>query len=265
MGHASFLLRLAGLAVLADPVLSSRLPGGVPRVTPVGLTWEDLPPIDAVVISHDHYDHLDAPTMRRLDRDTPMLVPAGLGRWFRRRRFRVVHELDWWESVRVGEVEFSFVPAHHWSRRGAFDMCRSLWGGWVLTAPDGTRLYHAGDSGYGDRFAEIGQRMPGIDVAMLPIGAYAPRWFMRPMHMDPTEAVQALTDLGASRLAAMHWGSFLLTREPLLEPLERIRAEWAATGRDRADLWDLAIGETRALKPRPDRTAAVSAHGEPPG
>ncbi len=249
IGHASFLLRIGGLSVLADPVLSARLPGVGPRVTPAGLSWSQLPPIDAVVISHDHYDHLDAPTVKRLPRSTTMLVPIGLGQWFRRRGFTVVHELDWWQSVRIADVELTFVPAHHWSRRGPFDLCRSLWGGWVLTGPDGTRLYHAGDSGYGHRFTEIGERLPGIDVAMLPIGAYAPRWFMRPLHMDPEEAVQALSDLGARRLATMHWGSFLLTREPVLEPLQRIRSAWTATQRDRAELWDLAVGETRALRP----------------
>ncbi|MBA2309997.1 MAG: MBL fold metallo-hydrolase [Pseudonocardiales bacterium] len=265
IGHASFLIRLGGLAVLADPVLSPRLPGVGPRLTPPGLSWEQLPRIDAVVISHDHYDHLDAPTMRLLPRDTRMLVPVGLGRWFRQHGFSVVHELDWWESVRLGEVEFTFVPVHHWSRRGPFDTCRSLWGGWVLTGQDGSRLFHAGDSGYGHRFAEIGRRMPGIDVAMLPIGAYDPRWFMRPMHMDPTEAVQALSDLGAQRLATMHWGTFVLTREPVLEPLERVHAAWAATDHDRADLWDMAVGETRTVGTERDEPSAASAQWEPSG
>jgi L-ascorbate metabolism protein UlaG (beta-lactamase superfamily) len=262
IGHASFLIRLGGLAVLADPVLSPTLPGVGRRLTPPGLTWEQLPRIDAVVISHDHYDHLDAPTIRRLPRDTPMLVPVGLGQWFRRRGFTVVQELDWWDTVRLGEVDFTFVPTHHWSRRGPFDTCRSLWGGWVLTGQDGTRLFHAGDSGYGHRFTEIGEHMPGIDVAMLPIGAYDPRWFMRPMHMDPAEAVQALSDLGAQRLATMHWGTFVLTREPVLEPLERVSAAWAATDRDRGDLWDMAVGQTRVLGRGRDPAAAATAHVE---
>jgi L-ascorbate metabolism protein UlaG (beta-lactamase superfamily) len=262
IGHASFLIRLGGLAVLVDPVLSPTIPGVGRRLTPPGLDWEQLPRIDAVVISHDHYDHLDAPTIRLLPRDTAMLVPVGLGQWFRRRRFTAVHEFDWWDSVRLGEVDFTFVPAHHWSRRGLFDTCRSLWGGWVLTGQDGTRLFHAGDSGYGHRFAELGERLPGIDVAMLPIGAYDPRWFMRPMHMDPTEAVQALSDLGAQRLATMHCGTFVLTREPVLEPLERVRAAWATTDRDRGDLWDMAVGQTRVLGRGRDPAAAVTAHVE---
>jgi L-ascorbate metabolism protein UlaG (beta-lactamase superfamily) len=262
IGHASFLIQLGGLAVLVDPVLSPTIPGVGRRLTPPGLDWEQLPRIDAVVISHDHYDHLDAPTIRLLPRDTAMLVPVGLGQWFRRRRFTAVHEFDWWDSVRLGEVDFTFVPAHHWSRRGLFDTCRSLWGGWVLTGQDGTRLFHAGDSGYGHRFAELGERLPGIDVAMLPIGAYDPRWFMRPMHMDPTEAVQAPSDLGAQRLATMHWGTFVLTREPVLEPLERVRAAWATTGRDRGDLWDMAVGQTRVLGRGRDPAAAITARVE---
>jgi L-ascorbate metabolism protein UlaG (beta-lactamase superfamily) len=247
VGHASYLLRLAGACVLADPVWSRKIPGVPPRITPPGVAWSELPAVDAVLISHNHYDHLDLPTLRRLPPGTPVLVPGGLGAWFTRRGFTHVVELDWWESVEVAGLRFDFVPAHHWSRRGLRDTCRSLWGGWVITDPGGVRLYHAGDTGYGHWFAEIGRRYPGIDVAMLPIGAYAPRWFMRPVHMDPEEAVRACGDLGAARLATMHWGTFVLTQEPVHEPLGRTRAAWAAAGRDRADLWDLAVGETREL------------------
>ncbi|MGQ0837309.1 MBL fold metallo-hydrolase [Actinokineospora sp.] len=246
-GHAGFVIRMGGACVLADPVWSTRIPGVAPRITPPGVAWDDLPRVDAVVISHNHYDHLDLPTLRRLPRDTVLLVPGGLGRWFTRRGFTAVVELDWWESATVAGLTFDFVPAHHWSRRGLRDTCASLWGGWVITDSHGRRVYHAGDTGYGHWFAEIGTRYPDIDVAMLPIGAYDPRWFMAPVHMDPDEAVRALADLGARRLASMHWGTFVLTREPVAEPLARIRAAWAASGRDRADLWDLAVGETRAL------------------
>jgi L-ascorbate metabolism protein UlaG (beta-lactamase superfamily) len=244
-GHASYVIRIGGVCVLTDPVWSTKIPGTPIRHTPPGVAWSELPPVDAVVISHNHYDHLDAPTIKRLPRGTRIFAPGGLGSWFTRRGFRDVVELDWWESGEVGGVRIDFVPAHHWSRRSPWDTCRSLWGGWVITGPDGARVYHAGDTGYGHWFGEIGERYPGIDVAMLPIGAYAPRWFMRPVHMDPEEAVQALDDLGARRLAAMHWGTFKLTQEPVMEPLDRIRKAWAASGRDRDDLWDLAVGETR--------------------
>jgi L-ascorbate metabolism protein UlaG (beta-lactamase superfamily) len=205
-----------------------------------------LPRIDAVLISHNHFDHLDAPTIRRLPRDTPMLVPGNLAWWFRRRGFRDVTDLDWYESRRVGGVDCDFVPAHHWSRRTLGDTCKSLWGGWVLTSGD-TRVYFAGDTGYGHYFGEIGARYPGIDLALLPVGAYEPAWFMRPVHMDPDEAVRACADLGARRMATMHWGTFLLSAEPLLEPVQRAEAAWAAAGRPRADLWTLAVGESRAL------------------
>ncbi|MDQ2790664.1 MAG: MBL fold metallo-hydrolase [Actinomycetota bacterium] len=247
LGHASFLLRLGGLTVAVDPVLSQRILGAGQRFTPPGL--DRLPLLDLLLISHNHYDHLDAPTLRPLARDTPVVAPGGLGRWFRYRGFTAVTELDWWESVRVGPLEVAFVPAHHWSRRGLFDHCATLWGGFILTVPDGPRVYHAGDSAYGPFFAEIGSRYPGIDAAMLPVGAYAPRWFMHTMHMDPEEAVQAAQDIGARIMVPMHWGTFQLSREPALEPIERTRAAWTAAGRDRPDLWDLAVGEGHPLPP----------------
>jgi L-ascorbate metabolism protein UlaG (beta-lactamase superfamily) len=246
VGHATFVVRIGGLTVLTDPVWSRKIPAVAPRLTPAGVAWEALPPIDAVVISHNHYDHLDAPTIRRLPRDTPVLVPAKLGRWFRRRGFTAVTELDWWESHRIGGVGFDFVPAHHWSRRTLTDTCRTLWGGWVLTS-NAARIYFAGDTGYGHWFGEIGARYPGIDLALLPIGAYEPQWFMKPMHLNPEEAVQACRDAGATRLATMHWGTFILSSERVTEPPERAAKAWAVAGRPREHLWDLAVGETRTL------------------
>jgi L-ascorbate metabolism protein UlaG (beta-lactamase superfamily) len=246
IGHATYVVQIGGLSVLTDPVWSRRIPGVPPRVTPAGLDWAALPPIDAVVISHNHYDHLDGPTVRRLPRDTPILVPAKLARWFRRRRFTDVTELDWWESRTIGEVTFDFVPAHHWSRRGFTDTNKTLWGGWVLST-GGSRVYFAGDTGYGHWFGEIATRYPGIDLALMPIGAYEPGWFMRPMHVDPEESVQAAVELGATRMATMHWGTFILSAEPLMEPVERAAKAWAAAGRAREHLWDLAVGETRTI------------------
>jgi L-ascorbate metabolism protein UlaG (beta-lactamase superfamily) len=248
VGHASFVIQLGGLTVLTDPVWSTGIPGVPRRLTPAGVAWSELPQVDAVVISHNHYDHLDAPTIRRLPRDTPVFVPAALGRWFTRRGFVDVTELDWWESASLVGVDFDFVPAHHWSRRTLTDTCRSLWGGWVLTSEDGARIYFAGDTGYGDAFTEIGERYPGIDLALLPIGAYDPQWFMQPVHLNPEEAVQACVDVGAPRMASMHWGTFTLSREPVLEPLERVRKAWVDAERPGDDLWDLAVGESRTLE-----------------
>ncbi|MFE0107030.1 MBL fold metallo-hydrolase [Streptomyces sp. NPDC059009] len=252
-GHASWVVRIGGLTVLTDPVWSRKILGTPARVTPVGVAWSSLPAIDAVVISHNHYDHLDAPTLRRLPRDTPVLVPAGLARWFTRRRFTRVIELDWWEGAELGGVRFDFVPAHHWSKRSLTDTCRTLWGGWVLTDAHGRRIYFAGDTGYGHWFGRIGARYPGIDLALLPIGAYDPRWWLRDVHCDPEEAVQATLDLGAHRMAPMHWGTFLLSAEPVLEPLTRVRAAWEKTGLAREDLWDLPVGASRVLTRSPCR------------
>lgn len=247
VGHATYVVQIGGLVVLTDPVWSRRIPGVTPRMTPVGVEWAALPRVDAVVVSHNHYDHLDAPTVTRLPRDTPVYVPANLGPWFRRRGFRVVTELDWWESAKLNGVRFDFVPAHHWSRRTLTDACRSLWGGWVLTAPDGTSVYFAGDSGYGHFFGEIGRHHPGLDLALLPAGAFEPSWFMQPVHMNPAEAVRACADLGARRMSPMHWGAFLLSAEPLLAPLLLTQQAWAEAGLPRDDLWDLAVGETRVV------------------
>ena len=246
-GHASWVVRMGGLTVLTDPVWSRRILGTPARITPVGVGWEELPPVDAVVISHNHYDHLDAPTLRRLPRRTPLFVPAGLGRWCRRRRFTCVTELDWWESAELGGVSFGFVPSHHWSKRTLTDTCRSLWGGWVLGDRRGRRVYFAGDTGYGHWFTEIGRRYPGLDLAMLPIGAYEPRWWLSDVHTDPEEAVRAYEDLGAAAMAPMHWATFLLSAEPVLEPLTRLRTAWRLAGHAREDLWDLPVGGSRVL------------------
>lgn len=248
-GHASWVVRTGGLTVLTDPVWSRRILGTPARMTPPGVRWEELPPVDAVVISHNHYDHLDAPTLRRLPRDTALFVPAGLARWCRRRGFRRVTELDWWECAELGGVRFEFVPAHHWSKRSLLDTCRTLWGGWLLTdrAGGGRTVYFAGDTGYGHWFGEIGARHPAIDLALLPIGAYAPRWWLRDVHADPEEAVRAFLDLGARRMAPMHWGAFVLSAEPVMEPLHRVLAAWARAGLPREDLWDLPVGASRTL------------------
>ncbi|MFJ4804858.1 MBL fold metallo-hydrolase [Streptomyces murinus] len=246
-GHASWIVQVGGLTVLTDPVWSRRILGTPARITPVGVPWDQLPRIDAVVISHNHYDHLDAPTLRRLPRDTPVFAPAGLGRWFRRREFTHVTELDWWEGAELAGVRFDFVPAHHWSKRTLTDTCHSLWGGWVLTAPGGPRLYFAGDTGYGHWFSRIGRRYPGIDLALMPIGAYDPRWWLCDVHCDPEEAVRATLDLGAHRMAPMHWATFILSAEPVLEPLTRVRTAWEKAGLPREDLWDMPIGSSRTL------------------
>jgi L-ascorbate metabolism protein UlaG (beta-lactamase superfamily) len=247
VGHATYLVRFKGLTVLTDPVLGKSIPGNIKRRVPLGLTWEELPAIDAVVLSHDHYDHLDATTVKRLGDRVRFFVPLGTKAWFEGKGLTDVVELDWWQSAEFKGARFTFVPAHHWCRRTPWDTNKRLWGGWVVDPASGPKVYFAGDTGYGHWFEAIGKTHPGIDTAILPIGAYAPRWFMKPVHMDPEEAVRAMRDVGAKRLASMHWGTFVLTQEPLDEPLALVRAAWTTAELPREDLLDLAIGESRVV------------------
>jgi L-ascorbate metabolism protein UlaG (beta-lactamase superfamily) len=253
LGHASFLIQLDGVSLLVDPALMPKIFGGIRRNVPPGVAIEDLPPIDAVLVTHSHYDHLDLPTIRRVG--APIVAGLGLERFFRDRQLFAT-ELGWWSSTRVGPVRITFVPAHHWSRRTPFDANRTLWGGFVIEGSRAT-VYHAGDSGYFDGFAAIGERFPAIDAALLPIGAYDPPWFMASMHLDPEEAIRAFRELGARTLVPMHWGTFKLADEPLDEPPARLEAERARLGLPREQVRPLAIGETIEVA-REGRSAAVS-------
>jgi L-ascorbate metabolism protein UlaG (beta-lactamase superfamily) len=246
IGHATFLLRLGGAWIATDPIWSRRIAGTVPRRTPPGIAFEAVPPLDVVTVSHNHYDHLDLPTLRRIGAGPTYVTPLGNGELLRRQGFDKVVELDWWQSHRVGALEVTLVPSRHWSMRAPWNRNDALWGGFVLRGPEGA-AYHAGDTGMFDGFAEIGARVGPIDWAMLPIGAYEPRWFMRPQHIDPEEAGAAFLALGARRMVAMHWGTFKLTDEPLGEPPARLRAWWRAQGLPDDRLWILAVGETRRL------------------
>ena len=236
LGHASFLVQLDGASVLIDPIFSERIAGFIRRNVPAPLSPRELPHIDGTLVTHNHYDHLDTPSVRQVGARTL----AGLGM----SRLVGCEELDWWQAARVsGSVQVTFVPSQHWSRRGLADTNRALWGGFVVEGPSG-RVYHAGDTAYFEGFAEIGRRFPRIDAALLPIGAYDPPWFMEKQHMNPEQAVQAFVDLGARRLVAMHWGTFKLTDEPLDEPPRRLRAEWQRRGLPADALRIPAIGET---------------------
>lgn len=211
IGHSTFAIHDRGDVVLTDPHWGPRalLPR---RLAPPGLPLKAVPARAFAVLSHNHYDHLDAWTVRRL----PALdwyVPLGLGPWLRRRTGARVVELDWWQSARRGRWTLTCLPAQHWSNRLDLGRNATLWCGWLLDSGE-RRYYFAGDTGYFHGFAELGRRFPGIDVALLPIGAYEPRWFMRPQHMNPAEAWRAFGELGARHLAAMHWGGFDLTDEP---------------------------------------------------
>ena len=248
VGHASFLGQLGGSAFLVDPVFSRRVGWVVRRHGEPGLTSRDLPAVDALLVSHNHYDHLDEPSVLALPREVAVFVPEGLGRWFRRRGFETVHELPWWGSARAGALEVTVVPACHWSRRRIHDTNRSHWCGFVVESR-GQAIYHAGDSAWFEGFREIGERFPGLLAAMLPIGAYAPAWFMEHHHMSPEQAGRAFLDLGARHLVPMHWGTFKLTDESLIAPIERLRRWWAdqAGGASGRNLSVPAVGETLVL------------------
>ncbi len=226
IGQSTFLLRSANAAILTDPVFSERAGPtswlGPRRVAPPGIALESVPKVDLVLLSHDHYDHCDFPSLRRLaERDDPLvlaplghrslLAGAGLGR---------IVELDWWQSHACAPgLEATLVPARHWSRRRPFGTNRRLWGGFMLRA-GGRLVYFVGDSGYQEGlFAEIALRCGAPDLALIPIGAYEPRWFMKDAHMNPAEAVRVHTETGTRRSLAMHWGTFQLTDEGREEPV----------------------------------------------
>ena len=259
LGHASFLVQLDGVSLLVDPVLGPTLGpgllGGIPRQVPPGVPVEKLPPIDAVLVTHSHYDHLDEPTIERVG--APVVAGLGLERFFRDRHLFCT-ELGWWASTTVRGVRITFVPSHHWSRRGLFDMNRTLWGGFVIEGSRAT-VYHSGDTAWFDGFKEIGARFPRIDAALLPIGAYDPAWFMERMHMNPEQALRALGELGARTLVAMHWGTFALTDEPLDEPPRRLEAERRRLGLAADRVRVPAVGETIAV----GRAADVQAGAHP--
>lgn len=249
IGHASFLVQLGGLNILTDPVLSPRISPlpwiGPRRIAPLGLDFDELPRIDVVLISHNHYDHLDDASVRRIAaRDAPaFVVPRGLGTWFARRGIHAVSELDWWQSTTVHGLRVHGVPAQHFSGRGLRDRNRSLWCGYVYEK-DGQRHYFAGDTGYGPDFVAIGARFAPIDLSMIPIGAYDPRDFMQAVHVNPEEAVRIHQDVGSRLSLAMHWGTFRLTLEPLEEPPHRLAQALAAAGIAPAHFRVLAHGQT---------------------
>jgi N-acyl-phosphatidylethanolamine-hydrolysing phospholipase D len=247
IGHATFLLRLGGKLIATDPIWSERI-AVIRRKSPPGAELAELPPIDIVTVSHNHFDHLDAPTIRRLGAQPLYVTPVGNGRWLRDAGAERIVELEWWQAHEVDGVTITLVPARHWSMRAPWNRNDALWGGFVYRAADGC-AYHSGDTGAFEGFAEIGTRLGPIDWAMLPIGAYEPRWFMRPQHMNPEDAGEAYRQLSARILCAMHWGTFKLTDEPLGEPPERMRRWFAEQQLPDERLWIFEIGETRALTP----------------
>jgi len=258
VGHATVLLRVGGRYVLTDPQFSERASPvrmvGPRRVVPPVPALERLPHIDAVLISHNHYDHLDRASVKRLAGQAGgpprYFVPLGLKDWFARLGIDNVAELDWWQKLDHQGLELHFVPAQHWSQRTLRDRNLSLWGGWVVRHPT-LSFYFAGDTGYSKDFADIRARFGGFDLAAIPIGAYAPRWFMQVQHVNPAEAVQVHRDVNARQSVGIHWGTFAgLTDESLYEPPLALAEERKKAGLADEDFFVMQHGETRVLARR---------------
>jgi L-ascorbate metabolism protein UlaG (beta-lactamase superfamily) len=243
IGHATWALRLGGKLLVTDPIWSKSISGVVPRLCAAGVPLADMPAVDLVLVTHDHRDHMDLPTLSQLPDTATYIVPLGNGA--RLEKPNVV-ELDWWQTHAFGSLEVTLVPARHWSMRAPWNRNDTLWGGYVVRAPEGV-AYHSGDTAWGEHFAEIGAKVGAIDWAMLPIGGYSPRWFMEPQHVDPIEAARAWQALGAKNLLAMHWGTFRLTDEAVGEPPARLRAYWQEHALPDERLWICDVGEVRLL------------------
>ena len=245
VGHSTFAVHEGAQVWLTDPHFGER--ALIPRrLHPPGVPAEAVPPDAFAVVSHNHYDHLDADSVEALPESVHWYVPLGLAGWFRERGRSNVTELDWWQSARRGTYEITCLPSQHWSRRIEQGINASLWCAWLVDS-GARRYFFGGDTGYFHGFREYGRLHPDIDVAMLPIGAYAPRWFMKWQHMDPAEAHQAFLELGARHLLGMHWGTFDLTNEPLDLPPAVLREVVEARGGDRERVHVLAVGERWTL------------------
>ena len=253
IGHVTFLLRLPGLNVLTDPVFSARCSPsrlvGPKRVRAPGIALEDLPRIDLILLSHNHYDHLDLPSLRRLHARFPaaqIVTLLGNAPYLAKKRIPGARELDWWETHVVHGAHVTATPARHFSARTLWDRNETLWGGFYLNHK-AHKIYFAGDTGYTKFFTDIHHRLGPPDLALLPIGAYEPRWFMGPVHMNPQDAVQAFTDLRAARAIGMHFGTFQLTAEAIDAPLHDLAAAREAAGISPEAFFTLETGQTARL------------------
>ena len=254
VNHSTFLLQTAGLNLLTDPVWSDRV-SPIPFLGPrrhrnPGLRLQDLPPIDAILISHNHYDHLDLPTLRRLSaKHRPaVFCPLGLRPLLVRAGLTDIHELDWWQKTSWRNIDIHCVPAQHFSARTPFDRDRTLWCGWIFGSQGG-QIYFAGDTGFGPHFAQIASRFPPPRLALLPSGAFEPEWFMGPVHMSPEQAIEAQRILSARTAIATHFGTFALADDGLTAPTDRLQAA-LSTQHPKPDFLVLTEGEARPLPPR---------------
>lgn len=243
IGHSTFLIQVDGLNILTDPVWAKWM-GTQKRLTKPGLTLEQLPKIDIVLISHGHYDHLDFPTIRRLSGDTTFYLPVGLKEAFVKRGYKKVVESNWWEAFVHNEIILTFVPAQHWTKRTLTDTNTSHWGGWVVHSTHCNRnIYFVGDTGYFRGFKEIGEKFD-IDIVLMPIGAYEPEWFMKDSHINPEDAIKGYLEINAKLFIPMHYGAYRLADDTGPEALSRLLKEWNSLQLPMERLACLKIGET---------------------
>lgn len=257
INHATILIQVDGLNILTDPIWSERASpvtfAGPKRIRPPGVAISDLPDIDLILISHNHYDHLDTETLKQLRQrqDKEPIIVSGLGNaaLLANLGYEKAIELDWNASTSVGTSTVHFVECQHRSARGLFDQMRTLWGSFVVETSEGN-IYFAGDTGYSPHFKEQGKRFGSFALSILPIGAYEPRWFMKDIHLNPEEAVQAHLDLNSERSLGMHFGVFQLTWEPVDQPVLDLKAALEANRIDAERFWALEPGQARFVAPR---------------
>ena len=231
IGHSTFLIKKNGVTILTDPIFSKRASPfkniGPKRLIPPAIPLDAIPHIDIVTVSHNHYDHLDIHSLKKISKKHPeaiFLVPAGDEKLLIRKKIKNVYNFDWWESIEHKGFLITFTPVQHWSKRSLFDRNKSLWGGWFFNHKDYS-LYHAGDTGYSKDFIDTKIKLGSPKYAFIPIGAYDPEWFMAESHVNPEDAVQIMLDLEAEKAFGMHWATFVLTDEDTIEPKIRLEKE----------------------------------------
>jgi len=231
IGHSTFLIKKNGVTILTDPIFSKRASPfkniGPKRLIPPAIPLDAIPHIDIVTVSHNHYDHLDIHSLKKISKKHPeviFLVPAGDEKLLKRKKIKNVYSFDWWESIEHKGFLITFTPVQHWSKRSLFDRNKSLWGGWFFKYKDYS-LYHAGDTGYSKDFIDTKIKLGSPKYAFIPIGAYDPEWFMAESHVNPEDAVQIMLDLEAEKAFGMHWATFVLTDEDTIEPKIRLEKE----------------------------------------
>jgi len=255
IGHSTLLIQYGGITILTDPHLTQRASpvsfAGPKRYTNPGLSIEDLPEIDLIIISHNHYDHLDKLTVEKLfeqqSKNPPhVFVPLRLKKWFEDLGIENVTELDWYGSKEFNKWRIHAIPVQHWSSRSPWDRNKTLWSGWVMETK-GFRFFFAGDTGYSKDFGNLGKKFGYFDLAAIPIGGYEPRWFMKAHHVNPEEAVKIHKDINSRYSVGIHWGTFILTDEPLDEPPKLLKVAAEKSGLKRNEFFVMKHGETKFL------------------